>query len=127
MSVSNIAFYPELPSWYSDNQWNQLVLTAVSEAFAPSGNGTACAVTPSDRCLTTMLEGNIERTDIPFLVMMAGPTLPATAAKASAQLRPSSNRNDYFDSVNNVDLAGVGLTFDRQLAPSTTFNDQLFF
>ena len=127
LTVSEIRVYPDLPSWYLGNHWNELTLGAVSEAFAPSGNGTACAVTPGDRCLTTTLEGNIERTDIPFLVMMAGPMLPATAAKASAQLRPSANRNDYFDSVNNVDTLGTGLIFDRQLAPSTTFNDQLFF
>ena len=110
-----------------DNHWNQLVLGAVSEAFAPGGNGTACAATPGNRCLTSMLDGNLERTDIPFLAMMGGATLPTTAAKGSAQLRPSANRNDYFDSINNIDVAGVGLIFDRQSAPSASFNDQLVF
>lgn len=125
--VSQIRVYPDLPSWYVDNHWNQLVLGAVSEAFAPGGNGIACATTLGNRCLTSMLDGNLERTDIPFLAMMAGATLPTTAAKGSAQLRPSANRNDYFDSINNVDMAGVGLTFDRQSAPSASFNDQLVF
>ena len=127
LTVSQIRVYPDLPSWYVDNHWNQLVLGAVSEAFAPGGNGTACAATPGNRCLTSMLDGSVERTDIPFLAMMAGPVLPTTAAKGSPQLRSSANRNDYFDSINNVDVAGVGLTYDRQLAPSGSFNDQLFF
>ena len=127
LSVSNIRVYSELPTWYEDNQWNQLVLGAVSEAFAPGGNGTACAPTPGNRCLTSMLDGVVQRTDVPFLVMMSGSPLSSTAAKASAQSRPSANRNDYFDTVKNVDSAGTGLIFDHQSTLSPTFNDQLFF
>ncbi len=126
ITTSGIRVYPELPSWYGENSWNELTLGAVSEAYVASGGGVTCDVTPGNRCLTVNLDSAIERADVKFLAILAGRSLAVTAQKATPQTRPSADPKDYYDSAANVDLI-TGLVFDRKTAPSSSFNDRVFY
>ncbi len=110
--TSGIRLYPELPAWVTENRWQEFAVGAIAPGWVPGG-ANACP------CLTGNLDGNVERSDLNFLVMMAG-------AKLTGQTRPSANPNDYFDSSNNRDVV-VGQTFDRQSTPTGTFNDRLYY
>ncbi len=110
--TSGIRLYPELPEWVTDNRWHEFALGAIGPGWVP-GAAAACP------CLTINLDGNPARSDVKFLVMMAGGLL-------AGQTRPSASVNDYFDSANNRDIA-TALTFDRQSAASVSFNDQLYY
>ena len=96
----------------TDNRWHELALGVIGPGWV-AGGGSACP------CLAINLDGNPERSDVKFLVMMAGSVL-------ASQTRPSPSANDYFDSANNYDIA-VGLTFDRRSAANATFNDRLYY
>jgi hypothetical protein len=102
------------------------MLGAVSEAYAPDGAGVACGVAPGGRCLSVNLDSAVERTDVKFLALLSGRSLTATAQKPTPQIRPSADPKDYFDSAANIDLT-TGLKFDRKTAPSSSFNDRLFY
>ncbi len=110
--TSGIRLYPELPEWVTDNRWHEFALGAIGPGWVP-GTAGACP------CLTINVDGNPTRSDVKFLVMMAG-NLVLT------QARPSADVNNYFDSANNQDIA-TALTFDRQSAASASFNDQLYY
>jgi hypothetical protein len=126
LTVSRVRAYPELPLWYGENRWNELVLGAISEAYAPSGNGVNCDVLPGGRCLTVNVESAAERSDVKFLAILAGQGLAATAQKPAPQTRPSADPKDYFDSAANIDFV-TGLAFDRTNATSNNFNDRVFY
>ena len=111
LTTSRIRLYPELPEWVTDNRWHEFALGAIGPGWVPGA--AACP------CLTINLDGNPARSDVKFLVMMAGGLL-------AGQTRPSASVNDYFDSANNRDITTV-LTFDRQSAASISFNDQLYY
>ena len=112
LRTSRIRLLPELPEWVMGNRWHELALGAIGPGWIPGG-GSACP------CLAIKLDGNPERGDVKFLVMMAGGPL-------IGQTRPSASVNDYFDSANNRDIA-TALTFDRKSAASISFNDQLYY
>ena len=112
LTTSGIRLYPGFPEWVTDNHWHEFALGAIGPGWV-AGGGAACP------CLSTNLDGNPERSDVKFLVMMAGGLL-------AGQSRPSAIVNDYFDSTNNRDIA-TALTFDRQSAASVSFNDQLYY
>lgn len=126
LSTSGIRVYPELPLWYGENRWNELVLGAVSEAYAPNGAGMACDVAPGARCISVTLDSAMERSDVKFLTIVAGRSLAATTQKLTPQIRPSGDPKDYYDTAANVDLV-TGLTFDRKALSSGSFNDRLFY
>ena len=110
--TSGIRLYPEFPEWVTDNRWHELALGAIGPGWV-AGGGSACP------CLSINLDGNRARSDVKFLVMMAGGLL-------AGQTRPSANVNYYFDSANNQNIA-IALTFDRQSTASVSFNDQLYY
>ena len=110
--TSGIRLYPEFPEWVTANHWHEFALGAIGPGWV-AGGGAACP------CLSTNLDGNPERSDVKFLVMMAGGLL-------AGQNRPSASANNYFDSTNNRAIA-TGLIFDRQSAASVSFNDQLYY
>ena len=112
LTTSGIRLYPEFPEWVTDNHWHEFALGAIGPGWV-AGGGAACP------CLSTNLDGNPERSDVKFLVMMAGGLL-------AGQNRPSASANNYFDSTNNLAIA-TGLTFDRQSEASVSFNDQLYY
>ncbi len=112
LTTSGIRLYPEFPEWVTDNQWHEFALGVIGPGWV-AGGGAACP------CLSIILDGSPTRSDVKFLVMMAGGLL-------AGQARPSANVNDYFDSTNNRDIA-TALTFDRQSAASVSFNDQLYY
>ena len=110
--TSGIRLYPEFPEWVTDNHWHELALGVIGPGWV-AGGGSACP------CLSINLDGSPTRSDVKFLVMMAGGLL-------ADKTRPSANVNYYFDSANNRDIA-TGLIFDRQSAASVSFNDQLYY
>lgn len=112
LTTSRIRLYPELPEWVTDNHWHEFALGAIGPGWV-AGGGAACP------CLSINLDGSPTRSDVKFLVMMAGGLL-------AGQTRPSASVNDYFDSANNRDIA-TGLIFDQQSAASISFNDQLHY
>jgi len=126
LTTSGIRVYPELPLWYTENRWNELMLGAVSEAYAPNGGGLTCDVAPGGRCLTVNLDSAIERSDVKFLAILAGRSLAATSVNPTPQTRPSVDPKDYYDTALNVDLV-TGLVFDRETAASNSSNDRLFY
>ena len=126
LTTTGIRVYPELPLWYAENRWYELMLGAVSESYAPNGGGLTCDVAPGGRCLRVNLNAAIERSDVKFLAILAGRSLAATAQKPAPQTRPSADPKDYYDTASNVDLV-TGLVFDRNTAPSSSFNDRLFY
>lgn len=111
--TSGIRLYPELPEWVTDNLWHEFALGAIGPGWMP---GAAAECPP---CLTINLDGSPTRSDVKFLIMMAGGSL-------AGQIRPNASANHYFDSDNNRNVA-TGLTFDRQSAASVSFNDQLYY
>ena len=110
--TSGIRLYPELPEWVTDNRWHEFALGAIGPGWVP-GAAAACP------CLTINLDGNPTRSDVKFMVMMAGGLL-------GGKTRPNASADHYFDSDNNRNVA-TGLTFDRQSAASVSFNDQLYY
>lgn len=111
LQVAGIRLYPELPAWVVDNQWHHTAIAVIGTGWTPGNN--ACP------CITVNLDGNAERDDIKFLVMIAG-------KKLSGRTRPSANPDDYFDSGNNR-MITAGQIFDRQTVLTDTFNDRLYY
>ena len=112
LTISKIRLYPDLPAWVTENRWHEFAIGAIALGWVPGAAG----VCP---CLTVNLDGGVERSDVSFLVLMAG-------AKLTRQARPSANPNDYFDSAYNRDVVG-GQTFERQTTPTGSFNDRLYY
>jgi hypothetical protein len=112
LQTSRIRLYPELPVWFTDNRWHELALGAIGFGSVP-GAGAVCP------CLITNLDGSVTRSDIKFLIVMAGRPL-------AGQSRPSANANDYFDSTNNRNVIN-GQSFDGQTAMTNSFNDSLHY
>lgn len=112
LQTSRIRLYPDLPKWVTDNRWHELALGAIGFGSVP-GAGTTCP------CLSINLDGNLGRSDVKFLVVMAGRPL-------TGQSRPSTNPSDYFDSVKNRNVTN-GQSFDRQTVLSNSFNDSLHY
>ena len=95
-----------LPSWFTDNRWQDFMYYAISTDCNYATPGCASG------SLTVGAKANIHA-----LVISAGRML-------GTQLRPSANIADYLDSVENTDLDSV---FDAVGTPrSSTYNDQMF-
>lgn len=63
------------------------------------------------------------RNHVNSVVIAAGRTLPATAAKITAQTRSSNNIADYLDSIENTDNDVV---YDAEAMPrNSMYNDQV--
>lgn len=43
VTVSNIRVYPQLPTWYADNKWNEFIYASISPDASPAVGGHACA------------------------------------------------------------------------------------
>ena len=112
LTTSRIRLYPEFPEWVTDNHWHEFALGAIGPGWV-AGGGAACP------CLSTNLDGNPERSDVKFLVMMAGGLL-------AGKIRPNAGAEHYFDSDNNRNVT-TGVTFDRRSAANATFNDRLYY
>jgi hypothetical protein len=110
--ASKIRLYPELPAWVTENRWHEFAVGAIAPGWVPGGTN----VCP---CLIGNVDNNVERSDLNFLVMMAG-------AKLAGQSRPSANPADYFDSTNNRNVTS-GQVFDRKNIVSNAFNDRLYY
>lgn len=97
-----------LPSWFTDNGWDDLLFYVVSSDCTESA--------PIPRCTSgTLTVGT--RTNVNALVISAGPML-------LGQSRPNLTLSNYLDSPENADGDDV---FDAVGTPLTsTYNDQMF-
>jgi hypothetical protein len=98
-----------LPNWFVENKWQEVIYAAIAPNFAP-GASNVCA----GACLTV---GG--RSDLQFVVLTAGPTLPALS-----QTRPSMQLSNYLDSTEN---SNADDKFTEKISLRTpTYNDQTF-
>jgi len=111
----------ELPTWFVNNNWHQLVYAAypVSEPLPgvqnPAPFNPPAAGVCNGNCLTLTSNGISPVNNIRAVAMIAGQDLtPAT-------IHPNAVLIDYFDLINSDAFPN---TFDQQL-PSTVFNDQV--
>ena len=112
LQTSRIRLYPDLPKWFTDNHWHELALGAVGLGSVPGAGGTC-------PCLIITLDGSMGRSDVKFLIMMAGRPL-------AGQSRPSTGPSNYFDSINNRNVTN-GQSFDQQTVLTNSFNDRLHY
>lgn len=86
---------PELPEWFVENGWQELIYLAYPTSEVLPGGTTAC--TPGTDCLTVNVDGTLNN-NVRATVLAAGVDLtPGTA-------RPNGNLTDYFDNAENTDL-----------------------
>lgn len=103
----------DLPDWFTVNFWQHYIYYSISSDCTSAEKGCKGA---------GLTVGT--RTNVHAALIAAGVELPATAAKESAQqVRPSSNVNDYLDSIENTNNDPV---YDSVGIPrNATYNDQV--
>lgn len=102
----------DFPDWFTVNFWQHYIYYSISSDCTNAVKGCKAAG------LTVGTRNNVHAA-----VIAAGVKLPATAANGSAQVRPSSNVNDYLDSIENTNNDPV---YDSAGIPrNATYNDQV--
>ncbi len=81
-----------LPTWFTDNNWQDLIYYAISNNCSAASAGCAAA---------NLSVGT--RNNVHAVVIALGITLPSTEAKPAGQSPPSSDPKDYLDSIVNTD------------------------
>jgi hypothetical protein len=101
---------PTLPSWLTNNNWQDVLYYAVSSEYTPTGGGTCI---PGNTCLTV---NNLPspNNDKQAVVITTGRDLTSN--------RPSTNIYDYLEGEN----ASTGDNIFEKNSPSPSFNDQIF-
>ena len=100
------------PDWFTVNLWQHYIYYSISSDCSNAVKGCNAAG------LTVGTKSNVHAA-----LIAAGVKLPATAANASPQLRPSSNLNDYLDSIENTNNDSV---YDSAGIPrNAIYNDQV--
>lgn len=103
-----------LPTWFTANEWERFIYYRI---------GDACTY-PNKGCDTGSLLSAGSVSNIHALVISAGKAIvnsPHAVSKGAAQSRPSSNLNDYLDSIENMNGDGA---YDPAGAPrSASYND----
>jgi hypothetical protein len=80
-----------LPTWFTDNNWQEYIYYAISNNCSAASTGCAAAN------LTVGTHNNVHA-----VVVATGITLPTTQALAIPQVRPSASIADYLDSTENT-------------------------
>lgn len=101
-----------LPRWFTVNLWQNQIYYAVAQDCTNALSGCKGA---------GLTVGG--RDQVNAVMIAAGPALPVTAAKPSAQVRYTNNIADYLDSIENTDNDVV---YDAAGIPrSSIYNDQV--
>lgn len=100
-----------LPRWFTENAWQHQIYYALAQNCTSAVKGCAGA---------GLTVGG--RNQVHAALIAAGPALPVTAAKMSAQARYTNNIADYLDSIENTDNDVV---YDAEAIPrNSIYNDQ---
>jgi hypothetical protein len=97
--------------WFTANKWHQLAYYSVSPSHLPGGSRDCGA---ASNCITIKVAGGTALANRKAIVVLAGRSINGSA-------RPSANRSDYLDSVENTND-------DRTFAQNRigrTFNDRV--
>ena len=106
-----------VPRWFVDNAWYRYVHAAVSgEETAAGGPSPGACIDSGSGCLTIHASG-VARTDVPALLVGAGPALPGQTRGGCG----AACLGEYFDSPDNA----AGGDAATRAALATDFNDQI--
>lgn len=95
--VSGIRVYPEMPGWYTSEQWYKYIYVALAPGVSPDLPGKACA----PACFTSGL-----RSDIDAVVIEMGNPIAALAQNRSTPSPSLPIENNFLESKNRTAVNG---------------------
>ena len=106
----------ELPEWFIDNEWHNLIYAAISKWMIP-GEGKSCV--SRGNCLT--LNGNNPSNDNEAIIVIAGAELDSINQDRTGAVTPLVDITDYFELGNNTEDDDVFEYWKN----NSDFNDQV--